>query len=825
MVEVLGACQLIKHAWIGKAEPDGTLRVLAWSRDYPRSMREDLRWDDSPRGRRTSGQAVREDRTVVVHDLLKGPISSVRREDLRRSKVRSTAATPVRRLGQRWGVLVLHAGEAQVVDGDLTRLLESLGRELGRWLDDLECREQLAESHHHLNLAMQIAHLGLWSWSEETGLEWLDTHELGPNMLGGVHKDDRDAFERALRAGKPDQGVLRVGGKYFKYWMESAPPRMVGVLQDVTRTRQTLVDLKRRDDRFRVALQNSPVTVYELDDQLCYNFVQHTCGPYVESDVLGKSPTQLDGPRALALEKAMREVLATGESRQVEYEARDQYYSCTLEARRDDEGKIVGILGSSVNLTELRRAEKEARLLSYAVNQTTLPFMVTDQAGTIQYCNPHFHALSGYGPEECRGQRPAVLMQMEPELAERVRTTLASGQTWSGEVHITRKDGQKAWEWVSIAPVLNEDGTVEQFVAVSQDITELKRSAEALAAAQRELAQAHKLEAVGRLAGGVAHDFNNLLASIIGNCERELLERSSSGLEEALGAARRAAALTQQLVSFSRGQQLEPIWVDLNRELQALEPGLNRTAANVELVLELSGEPLEVELDATLLEITVKALAENAVQAMPAGGRLTLRTRRQEGAALLELVDTGEGMTPEVKEHLFEPFFSTRGGRGLGLATVYGIVCQSGGVLAVDSVLGAGTTVRITLPTRALPAPALQPAQTRILLVEDQPDLLNLFSLLLAQKGFQVEQAISAEKALEKGADFDLLISDVSLTGMDGFELARRLRAANPKLRVVLMSGYTDSPADLEFELVAKPFTPDELYRHVSEAFLKPPGE
>lgn len=826
VAEVLGDCPLVRLAWIGQADEDGGIVPVAGSRCFPRDF-PTPRWNDCPEGQGVTGRSVRTSQTLVCPDVLADPRCTPWRDFVRRHRLRSAAATPIRKHGQRWGVLALYGGEFQVLDRDLAELLESLGESLGHRLGEFEIRSRLEDNYHHLSLAMRIAHLGLWNWSPESGLEWLDRHELGGDLLGGLHKNDQARFEAALRSNAPAEGVVRVGGKHYKYWMEPASSGMLGVMQDVTRTRKVLQDLRRRDARFRVALAESPVTVFELDEELRFTWLEHSRPPYTQNEVLGKTVLEINGDAALPLQRAMQEVLASGQTGRVSLTLRGHHYEITLEARQDEEGRVVGLLGSSIDLTDLRKAEEKARLLAQAVEQGRLPFMVCGADGRIEYCNPQFYAISGFSEAECRGLTPCQLLKFAPEP---MQSTLQSGQTWSGELLVTRKSGQKVWEWVSISPVIDDQGKIRQFVSVSQDISHEKEAQAALEETRHALAQAQKLEAVGRLAGGIAHDFNNLLANITGNCQhvREQLEDGplATALEEALGAARRGAALTRQLLAFGRGQKAETEWIELNRELRALKATIeNRLIPAVSLQWELAEAELEVGMDPTLLEICLKQLVDNAVQAMPEGGSLTLRTRLEGERALLEVADTGSGMPPEVKARIFEPFYSTRQRRGLGLATVYGIVSQMGGELEVDSAPGEGCRVRMGLVARrATREPLAQPSTARILLVEDQADLLKLFGMLLERKGYHVEQAPTAEEALQHGADFDLLLSDVSLPGMDGYNLARRLRARNPDLRIVMMSGYTDDPGPHEFVLVNKPFTPDELFRHVSEAFLRPPG-
>ncbi|MDO9709340.1 ATP-binding protein [Paracraurococcus lichenis] len=402
-----------------------------------------------------------------------------------------------------------------------------------------------------------------------------------------------------------------------------------------------------------------------------------------------------------------------------------------------------------------------------------------------------------------------------------------------------------------------------------EDRTEARR-------AEARLAEAGRLETVGRLAGGIAHDFNNLLAAILGAAEAAraagLPPAAEADVAQIEEAARRGAGLVRQLLAFARQQRLQPRVIELNEAVTAIAPLLRRVLGRqvqVELALEQPGR--RVRVDPTQLDQVMLNLAVNAREAMPEGGRLRIATGHRlvlrpegEGAGrtalppgrwvVLEVSDTGRGIPPEVLPRLFEPFFTTRpekGGTGLGLATVQGIVAQSGGQVAVESRQGEGTTFRIYLPRQEgpamplpdlmgaarqaasdLPAPlppapgAVPPPASPILLVEDEAPLRLLGTRLLERAGHGVLAADSAESALallEEGARPAMLVSDVAMPGMDGLDLARRLRARWPALPVLLLSGYAErvieEVPDIEgIRFLAKPFGAAELLREVAAA-------
>ncbi len=378
-----------------------------------------------------------------------------------------------------------------------------------------------------------------------------------------------------------------------------------------------------------------------------------------------------------------------------------------------------------------------------------------------------------------------------------------------------------------------------------------------------ENSQAQKMEVVGRLAGGIAHDFNNLLAVIIGYTELLQMQLPPGDparrpADEIHRAADRAAALTHQLLAFSRKQMLAPKLLDLNEVVTRMHRMLRRVIReDIELRLAVAPGPARVRADPSQLEQVIMNLAVNAQDAMPQGGTFSLETGclalDESGAACyadllpgryltLVVADTGVGMDLETRRHLFEPFFTTKEvgqGTGLGLATVYGIVKQSGGEIEVESEPDAGTTFRLLFPEAEDPAAAgpgagpepLDGTET-ILLVDDERMVRELVRRLLQERGYQVLEAAGAEEALGLAAGHPgpvhLLLTDVVMPGLSGPELAVRLTAERPETKVLYMSGYTDErlmgrAADTPGAgFLAKPFTPDDLARKLRELLSGP---
>ncbi len=390
-----------------------------------------------------------------------------------------------------------------------------------------------------------------------------------------------------------------------------------------------------------------------------------------------------------------------------------------------------------------------------------------------------------------------------------------------------------------------------------QDITARKHLEE-------QFQQSQKLEALGRLAGGVAHDFNNLL-TIIGGYGRMALDSIEKknpfrqDFEAIVEAANRASALTRQLLAFSRRQHVQPKVLDLNRLVNRMNKMLRRLIReDIDLRLALAPDLGRIKADPGQLEQVIMNLAVNARDAMPGGGRLTIETVNlevRENAAdlpadlpcgsyiVLSVSDTGTGMTPEIRSRIFEPFFTTKPkgkGTGLGLSTVYGIVKQSGGGISVETEIGRGTTFRIYVPRTSHPSKQARTEAVRlprkgtetILLVEDEPEVRKLAREMLMRQGYTVLEACDGPEALETWArhphSIDLALTDVIMPQMSGFQLAERLIAARPALRVLYMTGYSDDViagygvVKKEAELLRKPFTSEALARKVRQALDDP---
>jgi two-component system cell cycle sensor histidine kinase/response regulator CckA len=486
---------------------------------------------------------------------------------------------------------------------------------------------------------------------------------------------------------------------------------------------------------------------------------------------------------------------------------------------------------------------------------------VVDRDGKRHYDSPGYNKL-GYSSEELMaGPVPPQIHPDDREALIAARTeTFKTGIGPRVEYRFRRKDGDWRVLESTRSPVKNHRGEIEKVVIVSRDITDRKLAEELLRRRDEQLRQSQKMEAVGRLSGGIAHDFNNLLGVIIGYSEsieyrltpNDPLRKSA---EEIRKAGERAASLTLQLLAFSRQQVLQPQILDLNALVTDMGEMLKRLIGmHIELTTNLATELGQVKAEQSQIEQVIVNLVVNARDAMPEGGKLLIETSNldvneslassfpflQPGPyVLLTVTDTGIGMDADTRRHIFEPFFTTKGpgkGTGLGLATVYGVVKQSGGGVIVDSEPGKGSTFKIYLPQTQESALAPAPDETAtkgsmgtgtILLVEDEEALLSLTAERLTECGYTVLSARDGMHALELAGSFNgpihLLLTDVMMPRMGGLSLARSMSKLRPGIRVAFMTGHAEREASFRemlrsgAESIQKPFSHEQLIRLVQQ--------
>ena len=485
--------------------------------------------------------------------------------------------------------------------------------------------------------------------------------------------------------------------------------------------------------------------------------------------------------------------------------------------------------------------------------------IATDRRGRVRFLNPVAEALTGWKQKEAKGQVLAeVFKGVDAGTGEGLQVPPLGTIAYIDNTCLISKSGNRIPVDDSLAPVEVDSGQTFGSILVFRDATKRLQTEAALLEAQRQHLQAQRMEAVGRLAGGVAHDFNNLLTIINGYADLSLKEMghdspSRSLIEQIRKAGEQASRLTRQLLVFSRGQPTKLEVLDLNRVVANFEKMLRRLIGeDVFMFTTLAPSAVPIEADICQIEQVIMNLALNARDAMPGGGQLTLQTDIKEvcvdGAdtkyAVLSVQDTGIGIDVEAQSHLFEPFYTTKElgkGTGLGLSVIYGIVKSHGGHVRVDSRPGEGSIFQVffplagSLPDTAAVLPAL-PDPPRgvatILLVEDDPDVRELMRGALADLGYLVLDAPGSREALRiaetRSEPIDLLVTDVVMPGLSGLELARRLAESRPQMRVLYVSGYSDHEdaaqvlGKPEVSYLQKPFAPTDLAFTVAQLIARP---
>ncbi|HEY8259206.1 MAG TPA: PAS domain S-box protein [Gemmatimonadales bacterium] len=521
----------------------------------------------------------------------------------------------------------------------------------------------------------------------------------------------------------------------------------------------------------------------------------------------------------------------------------------------------------ATDVTEQLRAREELRStherLRVLVESSPLAIVGFAVDGTVRSWNPSAERTFGWSEADVLGRQLPIIPMDREEEARRFTERMRAGQSITGLQAVgQRRDGTAIDLSVSGAPLQNTAGAVAGFVAVYEDVTERRRTERALQTSEDQLRQAQKMEAVGRLAGGVAHDFNNILTTIQSYAEflsSELGPQSPhlADLKEIESAALRAGGLTRQLLAFSRKEALESQALDLNEIVVETERMLRRVIGeDIELVTRLDPVLGRFQGDPGQFSQVLLNLAVNARDAMPDGGRLLIETsnvelddayaREHRGSTagphiLLSVSDTGIGMDQAIQSRIFEPFFTTKEqgkGTGLGLSMVYGFVQQSGGSIWVYSEPGEGTTFKIYLPQltveptavaaagRPMAAPSSASTAT-ILLVEDESAVRRVARRTLVESGYTVLEAANGREALAVAAahqgSIDLVLTDMVMPEMRGGELAIQLRQVRPKARLLMMSGYTEEAASRKVILEAgntfleKPFTASRLLERVHQ--------
>ena len=761
-------------------------------------------------------------------------------------------------------------------------------------------RASLEEEAKLRELAESLAHVGTWSlelgvpgatgvWSNEMyrifGIDE-GTPMTGERYLAVVHPDDLQHVERIITrtvdTGIPSELEYRIrrsdGEVRWIYEKSTAvtdaqgtPVRLLGVTQDITSQRRSLEELRQSERRSRQMLEMSSIGIWRTDPAGLTTFTNARMAAmigYEPEELLGRHCLDFVAPESLeASRSAFGRRAPVAEQLEVELRCKDGSPRYTLIENTpivDANGNYEGELAMVVDVTSRRRAQEalgisEARMRLLLESSGEAMFGV-DRDGKCVFANNACLRMLGYESQEhVLGKEMHALIhhtRRDGAFCAGAACRLHAGVIGATGVHVDdevlwRADGTSFDAECRSFPVRIEGLRMSSVVSFV-DITERKR-------AESALRQTQKMEAIGRLAGGVAHDFNNLLCIILTYTSFVLDALPASDpmradVEEIRVAGERAAELTRHLLAFSRRQVLEPTVLDVEGVFGSVEKMLRRLLGE-DIVLSFSAiDSPRVHADRGQLEQVLMNLAVNARDAMPEGGTLTMAASvvdidakaaaMREGIAPGEYVrlvvsDTGCGMTPDVCARIFEPFFTTKEsgkGTGLGLSTVFGVVNQSGGTVSVSSAPGRGTRFEILLPHTRQEPKAVEPTKGRaegacgretILLVEDEEQVRTMVQAVLRRHGYEVIDVSNAGEALlvceQHAESIHLLLTDVVLPRMSGRQLAERVAPLRPEMRVLYVSGYTDDDVfhrGVRAEGVAflhKPFTPAALARKVRD--------
>ena len=703
--------------------------------------------------------------------------------------------------------------------------------------------------------------------------EWTGFHEDGrlysalewPIARTVITHQPIGAEEIRIRRGDGGDGFIR---------MSSSPVRdsegnivaAVAIVVDVTDQRKAERAVRVTDERFKFVAKATNDVIWDWDirtNSLVWNdsvesvFGHHQNKIYPEIQWWHDHIHPEDRDRVIASIKAVVDSSGSSWSDHYRYRRGDGTYASVMDRgyiARDNTGTPVRMIGAMTDVTERSRSEAAIRFQAQLLNAVQQAVVATDPEGHVIFWNTFAERLYGWAAEEAVGKQieeltpSPFLRQHATEIFERG----VAGESWTGEFLVQGKSGRAFPALLTTSPVRDEHGTVLGFVRVSIDLTERRNLEE-------QFRQSQKMDAVGRLAGGIAHDFNNLLTVIRLNTEIIMegfdpTDPRSEDVKQIRSAAERASALTRQLLAFSRKQILQPRVLDLNTVVASVEPMLRRLIGEDIVIVSNCTARGYVVADPGQLEQILVNLVVNARDAMPQGGTISVETQNVEldetytsehapvvagRYVMLAVGDTGVGMSRDTREHAFDPFFTTKEagkGTGLGLATVYGIVKQSGGYVWIYSEPGHGTTLKLYFPEvssaaafksgeyKIVPKEHARGSET-ILLVEDEEAVRGLTSRILQKQGYRVIAAQHGREAMDiatkEEGHIDLVLTDIVMPGMNGRGLVERLAGIRPRIKSLYMSGYTDDDIvrrgfiEPSKSFLQKPFTSEALLQTV----------
>jgi len=704
--------------------------------------------------------------------------------------------------------------------------------------------------------------------------EWVGFHSSGapysalewPLARTVITREPVRSEEIRIQRGDGTDGFIR---------MSSAPVvdgngnvvAAVAIVVDVTDQRQAERAVKSTDERLRFVAKATTDVIWDWDIktnalvwndsvQRVFGHKQHQIYPEIQWWYDHLHPE--DRERVMAGLHGVLEHGGTNWSDQYRYQRADDTYANVSDRgyiARDHTGTPLRMIGAMTDVTDKTRSEAAIRFQAQLLNAVQQAVVATDPEGIVIFWNKFAENLYGWTAEESVG-RTIEELTPSPFLRDHGAQIVergAAGESWTGEFLVQGKSGKAFPALLTTSPVLDERGRVLGFVRVSIDLTERRNLEE-------QFRQSQKMDAVGRLAGGIAHDFNNLLTVIRLNTELIIesfdpTDPRSDDVKQIKSAAERASSLTRQLLAFSRKQILQPRVLDMNSVVGTVEPMLRRLIGEDITITSQCSARGYVVADPGQLEQILVNLVVNARDAMPQGGRITIETKNVEldenytsehspvvagRYVMLAVGDTGVGMSVDTREHAFDPFFTTKEagkGTGLGLATVYGIVKQSGGYVWIYSEPGHGTALKLYFPEVSAAAafgtgPEYQPTvktsnrgSETILLVEDEEAVRGLACRILERQGYRVIPAQHGRDAMEiatrEEGQIDLVLTDVVMPGMNGRGLVERLSGIRPAIKSLYMSGYTDDDIirrgfiEPSKSFLQKPFTSEALLQTV----------
>ncbi|MGQ3170432.1 MAG: PAS domain S-box protein [Methylophilus sp.] len=611
------------------------------------------------------------------------------------------------------------------------------------------------------------------------------------------------------------------------------------------------------DKRFEILVSSiRDYAIYLLDPNgkiVSWNAGAQRFKGYTESEIIGKhfstflSEADRDAgvPQSI-LDQAAIHGRFESEGWRIRKDGSGFWANIVVEAIYNNAQELIGYAKITRDITERKTArdkllesERKFRYLVEGVTDYAI-YMISPE-GIITNWNSGAQRIKGYSADEAVGTHFSKFMTLEDResgVAERSLEIAKIEGRYENEAWRVRKDGSLFLAHVIIDAIHNDYNELIGFAKITRDITEKKIAEDNLAKANAALFQAQKMDAIGNLTGGVAHDFNNLLSVISNGLEIFKLSNLDGKhlklIETMKRAVTRGATLTQQLLSFARQQPLQPDPHDVNQLINSFELMLVRAVgSNINIDFEFIQTPLPVMVDSTRFEASLLNLVVNARDAMPDGGNIRITSRKRflargeledlpEGPYVeVNVTDTGSGISKDNLQHVTEPFFTTKEigkGSGLGLSQVFGFTKQSDGTLHIKSEVNIGTSVSMLFPAlndETILAEAVDETCDAVLVVEDEPDLLSATSEIFKLFGYEVYQASSGEEALEilrQGTKISLMFTDILMPGINGIELARKLRESNPAIQIILASGYPlpalkKEHGDLdEFQFLNKPY-------------------